>query len=50
MAIADIVRRGYSATIGKVVLRGYTPAEPPTPVVAYSLGSLPSATSQGSVQ
>jgi hypothetical protein len=29
MAIADIVRRGYAATIGKVVTRGYTPVEFP---------------------
>jgi hypothetical protein len=60
MAIADIVRRGYAATIGKVVTRGYTPLEPPTALIAYSQGSLPSemtsqgslttATSQGSIQ
>jgi hypothetical protein len=50
MAIANIVRRGYAATIGKVVTRGYTPLEPPSAAVAQSLGSLPTATSEGSIQ
>lgn len=59
MAIAEIVRRGYGATIAKIVTRGYSIGQTAPARIARSRGSvtafasrgsLPHVTSEGSIQ
>lgn len=48
MAIRDIVRHGFSATIGTVVTRGWGIGQPPTATVYRVTGSLPTYSVTGS--